>query len=1105
MSYWPFVTLFVFNLVLILFFRRVDKRKINFNKFKKFAEKLSGDFDLFLKGKREELQGQIGQLEGVVAKAEDVLNRIERSEEVLGKSRGELEGERFALESVKREMEKLRGLKDELSEEAARIGKSLPSMKSLSKRVEKITLDIAENEKALRSVSAIIPTIEKRVQEKSDRALEDASNMLVEEARGRFSSLIEEYRQNMQALSETGRRELENFKKETGQIIDRAQVSIAGLLDEVETCQGRVAGIEERRLNVVERRLGELDELFEETKGKVARVGDEAVETFLERAEQDYKRYVDLLEENRNALKTEVYERVESQAKDLSSYIARLEGRVQSLLQNIKDETDKYGEVLHLKAKAHESEADMLKGKILAEITEEANRNLLLIKPIVTEMNEKLTSYKKEFGSLYSAVKSKLSSQQDEMREQIEGFSRDIETQKQDAVASLQTSLGEVRVQLSSIGEQLESTVGEAAASVRENFVQRLKDYEERIHALEGRIGDLKHIADTGQEMIEQRIDTVFKNYRPEIERKIDSLKRETETIFTREHGRILERIGSIIGEADTRLDEREKQISSFVNAVDTRLKESEDKLSGQEERIIENVNRVRVEARQELVRELENLKNLFKEERDRSVERFRVELSDLNEQVQEVNSRVDDIRGALERKIAEAMKNVDSSVREVETSYLKTGDELKERLQRDLVHMKGEVEQIHEQVDGMKVSLIKDVTGAIDYFKKDVEKELEGHREEIYARGRELQELVVSIAEGAKAELNKSHQEAADELRGFEIGAREVQERMEKRVQDIEGRISTFEKESTVLKRAVRFKEKVEENIQQFSEIMIQLKEDKKDILSMRKVIDGLKRDEGDISAKVRQLKSEKKLVQDIAKNAEQAIGLITVVDEKIKLIEEERDLLEKIESGMKDLDKRFDALKKKAEELSTREKDIEVSIETITKTKEFIAKLEQRADLLNTNLVELREREDDLKNKVTIIDEKTGSLLNYENRIEDVLSKFTEMDSLVADIEERGKQLQSTREWLARTESRLTNLTKEAERLVQEMADLGTGPGAPARTARGSSGDDRPTLLSTESESKVKTVLTLFEQKWTIPEICKVTKMSRGEVELILELNNR
>jgi chromosome segregation ATPase len=262
------------------------------------------------------------------------------------------------------------------------------------------------------------------------------------------------------------------------------------------------------------------------------------------------------------------------------------------------------------------------------------------------------------------------------------------------------------------------------------------------------------------------------------------------------------------------------------------------------------------------------------------------------------------------------------------------------------------------------------------------------------------------------------------------------------------------------------------------------------------------LKRDEGDISAKVRQLKSEKKLVQDIARNAEQAIGLITVVDEKIKLIEGERELLERIESGMKDINSRFGDLREKADTLASREKDIEVSIETITKTKDFIGSLEQRAQLLQTNLKELRDREEDLKNKISLIDDKTGSLLNYEVRIDEVLSRFKEMDSFVADIEQRSKQLQNTREWLARTESRLTNLTKDAERLVGDMQGLrqpaGVGDGA-------SSSKDGPTLLSRESESKVKTVLTLFEQKWTIPEICKVTKMSRGEVELILELNNR
>jgi chromosome segregation ATPase len=1115
MGYWPFVTIFV-SLVLILFFRRLDKRNISFAKFKKYAEKLSQDFNSFLGTKREELQDQLRQLEQVVARAEAVLNRIETAEEALSRTHSQVQTERVELDMVKLELEKLKVLKHEISEETEKLGKSLPSLKTLTKRVDRITLDIAENEKAIRNTSSIIPTIEKRVQEKTDRALEEASGMLIEETHGRLGSLIEEYTQNLQMLSETGKRELATLKKETGAFVSRANEQMSGFMDSIQSCQDRVRGVEEGKLVAVERRIDELDGLISEAQSKVELVGEEVLNSFLKRAEDGFEKYVALLEDSRDGFKADLFEKVEAQAKDLSSYIARLEGRVQSLLESIKEETDKYGEALHLKAKAQQSEADLLKSRVINEINEEANKNLLLIKPIVSEMNEKLVTYKKEFAALYGTMKSKVSAQQEEVRIQINGFTKELEEQKQAMIEALAVPVNEANLQLNSITDKMESSVGEAAASVRESYVRQLKKYEERVHALQGRIGDLKHIADTGQEMIEQRIDSVFENYRPEIERKITSLKKETEELYTRERNQIVERIGSIISDTDAALGDRERQIAAFEEDVDTRLKTSEEKLSGQEERIdeklggqeeriMENVNRVRIEARQELVRELESLKTLFKEERDRSVGRFRVELAGINEKVDEVNNRVDDIRGMVERKINEATAGVDGRVKEIETSYLKTGDELKERLERDLETMDGEVEKIREKVGGLKENVVSDVTGALDYFKKDVDRELEGHRELIYEKGRELQELVTSIADGAKSELQQSHREAEDTLKGFEDMVQATQERLENRVEGIEQRIRAFERDSTVLKRAVRFKEKVEEDIEQFSGIMLQLKEDKRDILSLRKVVDNLKRDEGDISAKVRQLKSEKKLVQDIAKNAEQAIGLITVVDEKIKLIEQEQELLDRIDSGMKDMKARFEDLNGKAEELATREKDIEVSIETIAKTKDFISQLEQRADLLNTNLVELRDREDNLKKKVSIIDGKTESLLNYEKRIEEVLSKFQEMDSLVTDIEERSKQLQSTREWLARTESRLTNLTRDAERLVDRLSASGSPSSRASNRGPAASDEDQPTLLSKESESKVKTVLTLFEQKWTIPEICKVTKMSRGEVELILELNNR
>ena len=63
-------------------------------------------------------------------------------------------------------------------------------------------------------------------------------------------------------------------------------------------------------------------------------------------------------------------------------------------------------------------------------------------------------------------------------------------------------------------------------------------------------------------------------------------------------------------------------------------------------------------------------------------------------------------------------------------------------------------------------------------------------------SQGRELQELVNSLASGAKAELETSHGEAEKTLHGFETEVADVQSRIEKRVGDIEQRIANFEKE---------------------------------------------------------------------------------------------------------------------------------------------------------------------------------------------------------------------------------------------------------------------------------------------------------------------
>ncbi len=1098
MSYWPIVTVIV-SIILILFFRRIDKRTINFNKFKRYADKLSSDFGVFLDRKRGELQGYLNELNGVLKKAESMLNRLEAVQDELGKRQVDVQHERTQLDSVRKELEKLKALKGEVTDEVAVLGRDLPSLKKLTRRVQKISLDVEKNEKALENASSIIPDLERSVEERSQKAIEGVTGRVLEEARSLFGPLSDEYRQSLDMLKDAQGDEINRFRKETQGLMDRAGRDISYITDTLKRCQKMITEVESEGLGSIERRIDDLSSTVSTIEEKIGHLERDATAEYMKKAEEEYRKYLLMLEESQGSFREDLFHRVEERAKDLSVYVARLEGRVEDLLADIKKETDKYGEVLNLKAKACESEADVLKNKLLSEINEEANRNLLLIKPMVSEMNEKLLSYRRDFSSMYEEVTSKLASQEGIIRSIISDFSNQVELQKQSVFKGLSTQIEEARRQISDINRRLDQSVQHATESVGGAFIARLTDYEEKINDLEGRIGDLKNIARTGEEMISERIEAVFLNYRPEIDDKISGLHDEIEVLFSDEKDKIIQKLNGIIDKTEAELKSKENQIKSFLDTIDKSIKGSGEKLREQESGIRKEVNRVKLEAREELVRELESLKALFKDEKDRVIAKYSQDLELIQKRLDEVNLHADSIRDAVDTKIEEALRGVEVSVKDFETSYLKSGDEMRASVQSNLDGLKGEIDDLRERVGGLKEAVVEEVRGSLEGFRRDMDQEFLLQIGAVQEKQKEVDGLVASITEKARQELEKTHREAEDTLRSFHVDVLRVRDDIERKITDIEKRIHDFERESAVLQKAVKFKERVEEDIGRFSEIMAQLKEDKKDIFSLRKVIQGLKRDEGDISAKVRQLKSEKKLVQDIAKNAEQAIGLISIVDEKIKLIESEKELLESMESEMKGLSKQFDILREKARTLEGKEKDIEVSIETVTKTKDFISNIEKRADLLKNSFNEVKEREEDIKKRLVAIDEKTGNLMGKESRIQEVLSRFKEMDSLVQDIEERTKQLQSTREWLARVESRLTNLTKDAERLVEELRSAGVG------TAGGKKGasEDRPTLLSREAENKVKTVLTLFEQKWTIPEICKVTKMSRGEVELILELN--
>jgi hypothetical protein len=97
--------------------------------------------------------------------------------------------------------------------------------------------------------------------------------------------------------------------------------------------------------------------------------------------------------------------------------------------------------------------------------------------------------------------------------------------------------------------------------------------------------------------------------------------------------------------------------------------------------------------------------------------------------------------------------------------------------------------------------------------------------------------------------------------------------------------------------------------------------------------------------------------------------------------------------------------------------------------------------------------------------------------------------------NLEERAASLLKSREWLAKTETRLQELSREAQEQVKLLGSL-LKEGAKG-TPRGDRG--APTMSARETVTK------LAHQGWTVEQIATATKLSRGEVELILELSGK
>jgi len=168
----------------------------------------------------------------------------------------------------------------------------------------------------------------------------------------------------------------------------------------------------------------------------------------------------------------------------------------------------------------------------------------------------------------------------------------------------------------------------------------------------------------------------------------------------------------------------------------------------------------------------------------------------------------------------------------------------------------------------------------------------------------------------------------------------------------------------------------------------------------------------------------------------------------------------------------------------------------ENIQKLDNIIKMMIGEANELNEKVENTKIENKELHEKLLDFEKDFLKIQRESSKFDNVLEKFSQLDSLIIDIESRNKQLEQKQIQFAKTEDRLGKLIKNAEDLIEQL-DLLIEK---ANVVANIKGDSRK--VSSSYDEKTDTIIELFKQGWSVEEIARVTNKSIGEVNLTIQL---
>ncbi|MDR2184254.1 MAG: hypothetical protein LBO80_01095, partial [Treponema sp.] len=532
---------------------------------------------------------------------------------------------------------------------------------------------------------------------------------------------------------------------------------------------------------------------------------------------------------------------------------------------------------------------------------------------------------------------------------------------------------------------------------------------------------------------------------------------------------------------------EIDKRLAEWQASLDSRLLDlaetSENQRRDMEHALNEEVRKQLTEQNERLYLELDRLKVETGAFEEGIRNQMRIADDSLDSFKEQLDQNLQEVRAASEAAmktevgrygltVAEALKQ---QQRELETRLKEIAGEVEERNNGVLTLLDASRREIEEWQSGFSAQL------------REVDLTLEDTRR----RAREM----VSESDERLSQVRSTIEDVRGEAAAYrtEVFARtdEHARTLDSAIKEADRHIKEFVTQTKLFDRADELKLDLERRIEDLRGDLDGLDQRRAEAAQLENQFVKIKRLEDEVNFKMTRFLSEKHRIEQMESDFNRLLQTSKAVEEKLVQVSSSDDTLQAVQIQIRRLDDALASAEEKYQRIEKKNQTLDETNDSIDQNFKALQESENVLRRFNADIQRMTGEMDAIRSSVE-------SLGKENEKARETAEKLVLLEASLTTVEERISKMQVAREWLARTETRLEDLNKEAQEQVKLMGALLKNVTAKGGGAKEAAANEKGTLFISDRDNVVK----LARQGWTVDEIARTMKISRGEVELILEM---